>query len=41
MQTIESSYRSVRMIMNLNGDRMLYLATLTGALWLGGYLAQM
>jgi hypothetical protein len=33
MQTIHQSYRSMRLFLDLNWDRALYLATIAAALW--------
>ena len=33
MQIIHQSYRSMRLVLDLNWDRALYLATIAAALW--------
>ena len=33
MQIIHRSYRSMRLVLDLNWDRALYLATIAAALW--------
>ncbi|WP_439111560.1 hypothetical protein [Lentibacter sp.] len=37
MSTIESGYRGLHLLWDLNWDRMLYLATITAALFVGGW----
>lgn len=39
MQTLEQSYRGLSLIMTLNWDRLLFLATLAFALSAGAWLA--
>jgi hypothetical protein len=39
MQTIHKSYRGLSLLMELNGDRLLYLATIALALCTGAYLS--
>lgn len=39
MQTLESAYKGFSLVLELNWDRMLYVATLAMALLLGAYLA--
>ena len=41
MQTLTHGYRGLRLIAHLNTDRILFIATLTGALGLSGYLASL
>ncbi|MEJ6479246.1 MAG: hypothetical protein ACI86S_000174 [Paracoccaceae bacterium] len=38
MQTIASGYRGLSLLIDINWDRILYLATIVGALWVGAYL---
>lgn len=38
MQTIEHSVRGLRLLVNLNWDRLLYITTVIFALWLGAFL---
>lgn len=38
MQTIAAGYKGVSLLVNLNGDRLIYLATIVGALALGAYV---
>ncbi len=39
MQTINTSYRSLSFLFDLNWDRLLFGATLIGSLWLGSVVA--
>ncbi len=39
MQTIERAYQGLSLVLDLNWDRLLYVATLASALLLGAYLA--
>lgn len=41
MQTIQSSFRSFRLIMDLNWDRVLYLCTIMFALAAGAYVGSL
>ncbi|MFV2001479.1 MAG: hypothetical protein ACC619_00690 [Paracoccaceae bacterium] len=38
MQTIQSGYRGLTLLVNLNWDRLLYGATIAGALVLGAWV---
>jgi len=38
MQTITAGYKGVSLLVNLNWDRILYLATIVVALGLGGWI---
>ena len=38
MQQIMSGYRGLSLIFNLNWDRLLYLATILVALWMGAFV---
>ena len=38
MQTITAGYQGVSLLVNLNWDRLLYLATIVVALLLGGWV---
>ncbi|MGJ8583157.1 MAG: hypothetical protein ACSHXD_03610 [Marinosulfonomonas sp.] len=38
MQTIQTGYRGLSLLMDLNWDRLLYLATIAGALMLGAFV---
>lgn len=38
MQTIHQSYHSMRLVLDLNWDRALYLATIAAALWAGSVI---
>lgn len=38
MQTINAGYRGLSLLLNLNWDRILYLATIFGALGLGAFI---
>ncbi|MDJ1008155.1 MAG: hypothetical protein QNJ13_10070 [Paracoccaceae bacterium] len=38
MQTIQAGYRSLTLLVDLNWDRILYIATLIFALMAGGYI---
>ena len=37
MQMIHNSYRGLSLLVTINWDRLLYLATIVGALWGGGF----
>lgn len=41
MQTIENGYRAFGLLMTLNWDRMLYVATLSAALGAGAWLGSL
>jgi hypothetical protein len=41
MQTIASGYRGLSLLIDINWDRMIYAATIVGALWGGAYLGTM
>ena len=41
MQTIAAGYQGLSLLVNLNWDRILYLATICGALMLGGYIGSL
>ncbi|MGJ8616603.1 MAG: hypothetical protein ACSHWS_07150 [Sulfitobacter sp.] len=41
MQTIQSSYRGLSLLMQLNWDRVLYVATITFALAAGAYVGSL
>ena len=41
MQTITSGYQGLSLLVNLNWDRILYLATIGGALMLGGFVGSL
>lgn len=41
MQTLQSGYRGVSLLLNLNWDRILYLATILFALMLGAFLGSL
>lgn len=38
MQTLTHGYQGLSLLINLNWDRMLYIATVLAALWLGSFL---
>lgn len=38
MQTINSGYRSLSLLVNLNWDRLLYICTIIFALFFGAFL---
>jgi len=38
MQTLAQGYRGVSLLIGLNWDRLLYLATIAGALWAGAFV---
>jgi len=38
MQMIQSSYRGLSLLVDINWDRLLYLATIAGALSAGAFL---
>lgn len=41
MQTLAHGYHGLSLLLNLNWDRLLYVATLCGALWAGAFLGSM
>ncbi|MGJ8626589.1 MAG: hypothetical protein ACSHXB_06470 [Sulfitobacter sp.] len=41
MQTIQSSYRGLSLLMDLNWDRALYMATIAFALAAGAYVGSL
>ena len=41
MQTIQSGYRGLRLLVNLNWDRLLYICTIVFALWFGAFLGSL
>ncbi|ASM72517.1 MULTISPECIES: hypothetical protein [Roseobacteraceae] len=41
MQTLQNGYKGLSLLMLLNWDRALYLATIAAALWLGAYLGSL
>lgn len=41
MQTIQSSYRGLSLLMDLNWDRVLYIATIAVALAAGAFLGSL
>lgn len=41
MQTIASGYRGLSLLIDINWDRLLYLATIVGALWAGAFFGSM
>lgn len=41
MQTIQSGYRGLSLLMTLNSDRLLYAATLAAALGAGAWLGSL
>jgi hypothetical protein len=41
MQAIQSSYRGMSLLVDLNWDRMLYVATIATALFVGGYVGSL
>ncbi|WP_280952578.1 hypothetical protein [Roseovarius aestuariivivens] len=41
MQHIENGYRGMTVLVDLNWDRMLYLATIAVALWAGAYVGSL
>jgi hypothetical protein len=38
MQTLQKGYRGLSLLVDLNWDRILYLAALLGALMIGAYI---
>ncbi len=41
MQTLSASYKGVSLLVNLNWDRMIYLASIVAALWLGAWIGSL
>ncbi|MFZ7090709.1 hypothetical protein [Primorskyibacter sp. 2E233] len=41
MQTIQAGYRSMSLLVTINWDRLLYLATIVFALFFGAYMGTM
>ncbi|MEL6226869.1 MAG: hypothetical protein AAFR01_07605 [Pseudomonadota bacterium] len=41
MQTINAGYRGLSLLMLLNWDRALYIATIAGALWAGAWIGSL
>ncbi len=41
MQTIATTYRGLSLLFSLNWDRILFVATIAGALWLGAYVGSL
>jgi len=41
MQMIQNSYRGLSLLVEINWDRLLYLATIVGALSAGAYLGSL
>jgi hypothetical protein len=41
MQTIENGYRGLTLLVDLNWDRLLYLATIAAALGAGAYIGSL
>ena len=41
MHTIESGYRGMRLLVNLNWDRLLYVCTILFALWFGAFIGSL
>jgi hypothetical protein len=41
MHTIQSSYRGLSLLFDLNWDRLLYVGTIAGALLLGAYVGSL
>ncbi|MCR8827292.1 hypothetical protein [Pseudosulfitobacter koreensis] len=41
MQTLHSGYKGLSLLMLLNWDRALYLATIAGSLWLGAFIGSL
>lgn len=41
MQTINSGYRSLSLLVNLNWDRLLYICTIVFALFFGAFLGSL
>ncbi len=41
MQAIQQSYQGISLLLSLNWDRLLYIATITAALMLGAYVGSL
>lgn len=41
MQTLQNGYRGMRLLVNLNWDRLLYVFTIIFALWFGAFLGSL
>ena len=41
MQTIQTGYRGLTLLFDLNWDRLLYVGTIAGALFLGAYVGSL
>jgi len=41
MQTIQAGYRGISLLVDLNWDRLLYVATIAVALMLGAYIGSL
>jgi hypothetical protein len=41
MQSIQTGYQGLSLLFNLNWDRLLYVATIIGALMAGAYLGSL
>lgn len=41
MQTLQNSYRGMRLLVNLNWDRLLYICTIVFALWFGAFIGSL
>jgi len=41
MQAIQKSYRGISLLVHLNWDRLLYIATIIGALMLGAFVGSL
>ncbi|MFN3210720.1 MAG: hypothetical protein ACE369_17290 [Roseovarius sp.] len=41
MQHVLNGYRGMTLLVNLNGDRLLYLATIAAALWAGAFVGSL
>ncbi len=41
MQTIQTGVRGLSLLLNLNRDRLLYIATIAAALWLGAFVGSL
>ncbi|WP_267128387.1 hypothetical protein [Profundibacter amoris] len=41
MEMIQNSYRGLSLLIDINWDRLLYLATIVGALWGGAFFGSL
>lgn len=41
MQTLTNGYQGLTLLIGLNWDRLLYLATIAGALWAGAVIGRL